>query len=147
MIIYCIILFLVNVVAAVVFHNSLNISAVSALPLFLLCLSAFQSYYFYNHRAKADFNINNDSELTEGEWGVLSVYMSRSYLVSLPLYVPFIIFGGLWIKVLSVAVFFAAFVGGAAVYKHKYRDKIAERIDKEAEELTEQKKREELGEM
>lgn len=145
MIIYYIVAILANVICVAVFSGKIGITEVSALPAFLLCLSAFQGYYFRNHRKKKDFNINNDSELNESEWGVLSVYMSRSYLISLPLYVPFIFFGGTLVKLCSAVVFFAAFAGGAAVYKFKYKNEIAARIESEEAELSEQEKKEELG--
>ena len=117
----------------------------SVLPLFLLLLSVFQSVYFNNNRGKKDFSSNNTSELTEKEWERMSVYMSRSYLVAVPLFIQFIIFFDSPAKVLSVLVFFAAFCGGGIYFRVKHKDERVSRFDKETKELEEQRRNEELG--
>ncbi len=124
----------------------LIISASSVLPLFLLGWSAFQAAYFHKHRAKSDFNINNDADLTEEEWNILSVYMRNSYIISAVLYVPFIFLFITLIKVIaSIVIFAVAFTGAPIYFRIKHGKEYQSRYKREAEELKKQKKKEELG--
>ena len=136
---------ILNIVCAIVFHEHLNITAGSIVPLALIALSIFQAVYFHNYRSKKDFNTYNDSELTEEEWAQLSVYMSKSYLIGIPWFLPFVLFFSTGIKMLSLLVFFAAFTGGAIYYRIRHSKDLQSRFAKEADELEEQKKRESLG--
>ncbi len=129
----------------VVFHNYINISVVSIIPLILMILSIFQAAYFHNHRSKKDFNINNDTPLTEEEWEKVAVYMRNSYIIVIPLFVPFILFFSLWVKITSIMLYFIGFSGGMLCYRLRYHKEINRRMSDEMTELIEQEKREELG--
>ena len=104
-IIYYFTTMMLNMVCYFTFNEHLHISYESLLPLVLGGLSVFQSVYFHTHRMKKDFNINNDSELTEDEWAVLAVYIRNSYMLSIPLYIPFILFFSAWVKIFSVLIY------------------------------------------
>ena len=109
-------------------------------------LSIFQSFYFNNHRTKKDFNINNDSLLTEEEWGEMALCMRNTYLLCVPLFVPFIIFFPVLVKlIVSFVLFFVGFAGGSVYYRLHHSEQINNRLMKETEELEIQKKNEELG--
>ena len=72
--------------------------------------------------------------------------MRNAFVVTLPLYIPLICFFSSWVKTIgSLALFVLGFMGGALVFKIKYKSELSARIVKEDRELEEQKSREELG--
>ncbi|MBE6705913.1 MAG: hypothetical protein E7583_11670 [Ruminococcaceae bacterium] len=142
---YYIILIILCTAFSIVFCDHINITMASLLPLFLMMLSVFQSVYFHNHREKKDFNINNDSPLTEKEWEKVAVYMRNSYMIVTPLFVPFVMFFTSWAKAISIILYLIGFVGGMLYYRLRYHKEIKRRVSDEMTELKEQKKKEELG--
>jgi len=126
-------------------RNCVNIGYVSVLPLFLMALSAYQAYYFKRNRRKTDFNINNDADLTDEEWGKLSIYMSYFFSYSVPLHIPFVIFFNDYVKLLSLPIYLISFSGGALLFRIKHHKEYNTRRSSEARELEDQIRREELG--
>ena len=141
---YCVAIF-ASLVSVFVFNDKINVSHESVLPIILFVLSIFQAIYFHNHRTKKDFNINNDSELTESEWAALAQYIRNSYILSIPLYIPFILFFSIWIKLLTIIIFLFAFSGGAMFWRIRHSKQLTERLEAEDKELAEQIKKEEMG--
>ena len=140
--------FIINGVMLILFKSSINIESASASPVFLLFLSAFMSAYYYTNRKKADFSTNYYSNIgfTEEEWERVSIYTARVNAAALPLYIPFVFFFPLRIKILvSVLIFMISMIGGAVFYRLKFRKELNSRFEKERKELEDQKKLEELG--
>ena len=144
-VIYYVVTLGLNLFGALVFHERWNLEYHSLIPLFLIGLSLFQIAYFSRHPTKREFHSNNDSDLTDAEWEQMMQYSIRSYLVFIPFLIPFICFFSHWGKMLSIPVFFAAFVGGAVAYRIRHQKEYKARFAKEDKELEEQRKREELG--
>lgn len=142
---YYIITIIANIIVSVVFYDRTNFSVVSVSPILLMILSISQAAYFNNHRRKKDFNINNDSPLTEEEWAQAAIYIRNSYMIAVPLFIPFILFFSMWIKLLSLLLYFAGVVGGMLYYRIRNKDTVKERYAKEDSDLKEQMKKEELG--
>jgi len=137
---------LLSVAAAILLPDRLRVNAGSLLPLVLMFLSAAQAYYFHRHRKRTDFNSSGGaSPLTEEEWGHLSLYVSRSFSMVIPLYLPFILFFPLWGKVMSLILYLAAFAGGNILFRIRHGRVIRERLRREEEEIRRQISREELG--
>ena len=137
----------VNVGMTVLFKNRINIGSSSAAPLFLLILSLFMSVYFYTNRSKSDFSTNgNNIEFTEKEWNAVAIYISRSFALSIPLYITLFLFISPIIKaVLSSLVFLLSLVGSIFFYRIENRQALNSRFENEKKELEEQKKLEESG--
>ena len=144
-ILYYIVTLGLNLVCAIAFHERLNLDFNSAVPIFLIGLSIFQAVYFFQNASKKDFNTNNNSDLTEEEWAQMTSYMIASYLIFIPLMLPFVWFFSSWGKLLSILVFLLAFTGGMIWYRLRHRKEYEARFAKEDKELEEQRKREELG--
>ena len=140
---YCVTI-LMSVLSAFVFKNSIDISS-SLLPVALIVLSIVQAMYFHSHRRKKDFNINNDSVLTEEEWAVVSIYTRNSFILSIPLYIPFVLFFSLWIKLFTIIIYLLAFSGGAVFWRIRYKRQLMLRLKAEDKELADQIKKEEMG--
>lgn len=137
---------LFNIIALIFFRAHINLTAASAVPLFLLGLTIFQSAYFYKNRSKHDFNTCNTTDLNDGEWENLSLYMSRSYRICIPLFLPMVFFFSTLVKtLLSVLVFMIAFTGGAVFFRLCHSKSFQARMKQESHELEEQKKKESLG--
>ena len=144
-IIYYFAMLIINTVTTLLFRESINLSTASTLPVVLMLLSLLQGFYFKHNRSKNDFNTSSSSDLTEEEWHTLAGYMSNAFFISLPLFIPFILFFGTWVKVISIIVYLASFVGGSLYYRIKHRKEFNARMKRESEELKEQLKKEELG--
>ena len=144
-VIYYVVTLGLNLFGALVFRERLNLEYHSLIPLFLIGLSIFQIAYFSRHPTKREYHSNNASDLTDAEWEQMMRYSVRSYLVFIPFLIPFVCFFSHWGKLLSIPVFFAAFVGGAVAYRIRHQKEYQARFAKEDRELEAQKKREELG--
>ena len=144
-VIYYIVALGLNLVGVMVFHDRLNLVFNSVIPLFMIGLSIFQVGYFSRHPHKKDFNTNNNSDLTEREWARMTSYMISSYLIFIPLMLPFVWFFSTGVKLLSILVFLLAFTGGMIWYRLRHGKEYRARFDQENKELEEQRKREELG--
>ncbi len=137
----------VNIIIAVVFRNHIILSEFSFVPAFLLLLSVFEAVYFYNSRERSDYDYNYSLEsyrLTNEEWTVFTKYMMNGFSLSIPLYIPFIIFFN-WLKLISVLIFLFCFVLSSAAYKLRFRKQLQAHKLKEKSELERQKAKEEWG--
>ncbi len=115
--IYIVVTLIVNVFLAFIYKQNLNISFV---PLFLVIFMGYMSIYLNNNRGKGDFNVNNFSDLNDEEWAIVSIYMSRSYIVYIPLNFPLIFFFNIYIKLgLMILILFLSVISGPVVYKIK----------------------------
>ena len=120
-IIYIVIASAVTIAFSIVFNSSLNISFI---PLFFIAFMILMSLYFYTNRKKSDFNVNNNSELSEEEWETVSVYMSRSLIIFLPFNFPLIFFFNLYVKVISMVIItVVALISGPVFYKVKNKNR------------------------
>lgn len=142
---YYFIMVIIYAVLSIVFTNRIIITAASLLPMFLMILSICQAVYFNNNRGKKDFNIINDSPVTEQEWGKVSVYKRNSYIIVAPLFLVFVLFFSTWIKLLSIILYLFGFAGGMLYYRIQHRDVISNRFAEEESELKKQQELEELG--
>ena len=145
MVIYYSITILANIVAAIAFFESINITALSVIPLALIVLMIFQSLFLKNEKVENGFRTNFGSNFSgEEENGLLSS-TSRFLLWVIPFMFPFIIFFSSPIKALSVLVYVIGLIGGAALYRIKNKGKISDRMNDEEIERKEQERKEELG--
>ncbi len=138
---------IVNIIIAVVFKKHIILSELSFVPVFLLLLSVFEAIFFYNIREKSDFNYNyslQSYDLANEEWTVFTKYMMNGFLLSVPLYIPFIIFFA-WLKLISTLIFLFCFIFSSAAYKLRYRKQLQTHKLKEKSELERQKAKEEMG--
>ena len=143
--IYYIVTLALNAASLLLFHEHINISAVSAMPILLLADSIFQAAYYHNHKNKELNTAHSvDTNITDEDWAQVTVYIVYSNLLAIPLFLPFIWFFS-WGKLLSFVLFLAAFAGGGIWYRVKHGNELHERHRKESKELEEQRKREELG--
>ena len=145
--IYYVLTATINIIIAVVFKSRIVLSKLSFVPVFLLLLSIFEAIYFYNNSERTDSDTNyslNSYRLKNEEWSIFTEYMMISFLLSIPLYIPFIIFFD-WLKLISILIFLLCFILGSAVFKLRFRKQLNANKSKEKEELEKQKAKEELG--
>ena len=141
---YCITI-LSNIVATIVFHKSINISVLSAMPLFLIALMIFQAHIFKNEKVENGFRTAYGTNLTADEENKMLDSGSTFLFATIPWMIPFILFFPAIVKVLSVLVYIIGLVGGLILYRIKNKGKIVNRINAEEKERQEQEKREQLG--
>ena len=71
--------------------------------------------------------------------------MRNSYLIVIPLFVPFVLFFSTLIKTSSLILYFIGFCGGMIYYRIRNYRAIKKSLNDEETELKKQIKREELG--
>ena len=138
---YCTTIF-ANIVAAIVFHKSINISILSAMPLFLIALMIFQAHIFKNEKVENGFRTAYGSNLNADEENKMLDSGSSFLFATIPWMIPFILFFPSFVKALSVLVYIIGLVGGLILYRIKNKGKIVNRIDAEEKERQEQEKKE-----
>ena len=147
MIIYYGITIIANVLAALVFHKSINITLLSVVPLFLIALMIFQALLFKNEKVENGFRTAYGSNLTTDEKNNMLNSGSAFLLATIPWMIPFVIFFTSPIKALSILVYIIGLVGGAVLYRIKNKAKIKSRMNTEENERREQEKKEQLGKL
>lgn len=145
MIIYYCMTIIANIVAAIVFHKSINITGLSVMPLFLIALMIFQALIFKNEKVKNGFRTAYGSNLTADEENKMLGSGSSFLFATIPWMIPFVLFFPSIVKVLSILVYLVGLVGGLILYRIKNKGKIVNRIDAEEKERQEQEKKEQLG--
>ena len=145
MIIYYCITIIANIVAAIVFHKSINITVLSAMPLFLIALMIFQAHIFKNEKVENGFRTAYGSNLTADEENKMLDTGSSFLFATIPWMIPFVLFFPSIVKVLSILVYIIGLVGGLILYRVKNKGEIVNRMDVEEKELQEQEKKEQLG--
>ena len=145
MIIYYCITIIANIVAATVFHKSINITVLSAMPLFLSALMIYQAHIIKNEKVENGFRTTYGSNLTTDEENKMLNSGSSFLLATIPWMIPFILFFPSSVKVLSVLVYIVGLIGGLILYRIKNKVKIVGRIDVEEKERQEQEEKEQLG--
>ena len=145
MIIYYCMTIIANIVAAIVFHKSINITGLSVMPLFLIALMIFQALIFKNEKVKNGFRTAYGSNLTADEENKMLDSGSSFMLATIPWMIPFILFFPSIVKVISILVYIVGLVGGLILYRIKNKGKFVNRIDAEEKERQEQEKKEQLG--
>lgn len=147
MLIYYIIAVLTNVIAIAVFHKSIQIDALSVLPIVFIALMLFQSALFKKEKTENGFRTAYGSPFTAEEENGMSDFAATAMRVAIPLMIPFIFFFSPAVKVLSAFIIYAvAFVVGLFSYRIKNKDALKERFDQEETERREQEKKESMGE-
>ena len=145
--IYYVVTTTINIIIASVLKSYIILSKLSFVPVFLLLLSIFEAIYFHNNSEKTDSDTNyslNSYRLQKKEWTTFSEYMMIGFLLSIPLYIPFVIFFD-WLKLLSILIFLLSFILSSAIFKLRFRKQLNANKLKEKEELKSQKAKEELG--
>lgn len=145
MFIYYCITIIINFIFAVIFHNFINITALSLLPLFFIALMVFQAIYFKNEKVENGFRTMYRSNLTENEENDMFEMGSKFLFATIPWMIPFIIFFPSFVKLFSVLVYIIGLIGGLLIYKFKNKGNIMTRINAEEKERIEQEKKEHLG--
>ena len=145
MIIYYCITIIANIVAAIVFHKSINVTGLSVMPLFLIVLMIFQALLFKNEKVENGFRTAYGSNLTADEENKMLDSGSSFLLATIPWMIPFILFFPSIVKVISILVYIVGFVGGLILYKIKNKGRIINRMDAEEKERREQENEEQLG--
>lgn len=146
MLIYYLTAALANIVAIAVFHKSIQIDALSVLPIVFIALMLFQAALFKKTRSENGFRTAYGSPFTAEEESGMSNSAATALYAAIPLMIPFIFFFPPAIKVLSAFVYAVAFIVGLFAYRIKNKDALKERFDKEETERREQEKKESLGE-
>ena len=145
--IYYLIAIAANMIAIVAFHKSINISALSILPLVFIALMLFQSALFKKEKIENGFRTAYASPFTAEEENGMTDFASTTLHAAIPLMIPFIFFFPSAIKALSSFIIYAlAFAVGLFAYRIKNKDAIKDRFDKEEAERREQEKKESMGE-
>ena len=136
---------ILNILAAVIFFEYINITAISIVPIFILILMLFQAFLFYNSKEN-EFNTTYSvrSELNQTEENTLFYYNANSMLICVPLLLPFILFFSSGIKFICLTIYLLGY-SGALVFRIKNKDKLNNRIHSEENELKIQQSKEELG--
>lgn len=138
---------LANIVAIIAFHKSIQINALSVLPIVFIALMLFQAALFKKARSENGFRTAYGSPFTAGEENGMTDFASTALHAAIPLMIPFIFFFPSAIKVLASFVIYAlAFATGLFTYRIKNKDAIKDRFDKEETERREQEKKESMGE-
>ena len=73
-----------NIACVIVFRKQINVTAASVMPVGMLAASLFMSLYFNENRSKSNFNIYNDSDLTEEEMEHVAVCIRDGFVLSPP---------------------------------------------------------------
>ncbi len=141
-----------NIAAILIFFDLINLDYLSLLPLVLIGVSLWQALLFRNTRStpegRNNYATGNTARLTDEETDIFNDYSAAAAMMSIPLYVPFIFFFPSGIKLLSLAVFFVAIIGGGVCFRlSPHGKKLRARLDNERTELKEQQAREEMGKM
>lgn len=145
MIVYYSITILVNIIAIFIFHENINISALSIIPLILIALMIFQAYFFKKEKVENGFRTTYGSNLSNDEENNMLNSTSTFLLATIPWMIPFIFFFPSFVKILSVLVYIVGLIGGLILYRIKNKGKIVDRIDVEEKERQRQEKKEQLG--
>ena len=147
MLIYCIVATLANIIAIAVFHKSIQINALSVLPIVFIALMLFQAALFKKVKVENGFRTAYCSPFTAEEENGMIGFASTALYAAVPLMIPFIFFFPSAVKVLSSFIVYAlAFAVGLFTYRIKNKDVIKGRFDKEETERREQEKKESMGE-
>ena len=147
MLIYYIVATLVNIIAIVVFHKSIQIEILSVLPLAFVALMLFQAALFKKEKIENGFRTAYASPFTAEEENGMTGFAATALYAAIPLMIPFIFFFPPAIKVLSSFIIYAlAFAIGLFTYRIKNKDVLKDRFDKEETERREQEKKESMGE-
>ena len=147
MLIYCIAAALANMIAIALFHKSIQINALSVLPIVFIALMLFQAALFKKVKTENGFRTAYGSPFTAEEENGMTDFASTALHAAIPLMIPFIFFFPSVVKVLSSFVIYAlAFAVGLFAYRIKNKDVIKDRFDREETERREQEKKESMGE-
>ncbi|MBQ7335263.1 MAG: hypothetical protein IJW92_02170 [Clostridia bacterium] len=134
-----------NIVAAIVFHEYINITIMSIIPVFVFALMLFQAFYFRHEKIENGFRTAYGSNLNEDEENRIHTYISNSLFITIPFLVPFALFLPSGVKLISLLIYALGFITGDIVFRIKNKSTIHKRFDAEKEELKRQKENEELG--
>lgn len=145
MIVYYSITILANIIAIFIFHKNINISALSIIPLILIALMIFQTYFFKKEKVENGFRTTYGSNLSNDEENNMLNSTSTFLLATIPWIIPFIFFFPSFVKILSVLAYIVGLIGGFVLYSVKNKEKITSRMNTEEIERQEQQKKEELG--
>ncbi|MBQ3013925.1 MAG: hypothetical protein IJD75_02145 [Clostridia bacterium] len=147
MLIYCIAAALANMIAIALFHKSIQINALSVLPIVFIALMFFQAALFKKVKIENGFRTAYASPFTAEEENGMVDFASTALHAAIPLMIPFIFFFPSAVKVLASFIVYAlAFAVGLFTYRIKNKDAIKDRFDKEETERREQEKKESMGE-
>ena len=136
---------ILNFLSLILFHKSIHVEYLSLIPLCLLGNSIFQAYYHAHRKAQEpNTTYSAKSNITEREWEQVVRYTVYSYLIVIPLYLPFVFFFS-WEKILSLILFATSFLGGSVWFRIRHGKEWKERCALEKNELSEQQKKEEMG--
>lgn len=136
---------ILNFLSLILFRKLIHVEYLSLMPLCLFGNSIFQAYYHANRKAQEpNTTYSAKSKLTDLEWEQVTRYTVYSHLIAIPLYWPFVFFFS-WGKLLSLVVFVASFLGGSICFRLRHGKEWKERCALENNELSEQQKKEEMG--
>ena len=134
-----------NILAAIVFYQNINITALSLLPICLIVLMLFQASIFKTHKTENGFRTMYGSNLTDDEENSMFSKGSSFLFATIPWMIPFVIFFSSPIKALSILAYVIGLIGGLVWYRLKNIEKIKMRMKTEEKERAEQEKNEEIG--
>ena len=145
MILYYCITITANMVAAIIFHKSINITGMSVVPLFLIALMIFQALLFKNEKVENGFRTAYGSNLTVTEEIRMLGSASSVLFATIPFMIPFILFFSSPVKLLSILVYVVGLLGSFMLYRLRNKSEIRKRMTSEEAQRIEQESREQLG--
>ena len=149
---YYVICALLSIAAVILFWSRINLHWISLLPLFFIGLMIYNAV-LVGAEAKSDdvgdtaYSAGGTVRLLNSEQACQFSYLKWGFLICIPLEIPFVFFLPWYLKLLSLLPFFLSYMIGGLMFKAKMGRAIEARLDEESEELSQQIKREESGEI
>lgn len=145
MVVYYCTAIVANIVAAIIFHKSINITGLSIIPLFFIALMIFQALIFKNEKVENGFRTAYGSNLTADEENKMLCSGSSFLFATTPWMIPFVLFFPPYVKIFSILVYIVGLTGGLLSYRIKNKGKIMSRMNSEEKECQEQEEKEQFG--
>ena len=127
------------------FHESIQITEASLIPLALIGLMIFQAAIFRSEKAETGSRTAYGSRLSEEEENTATATVSRFLYATIPWMIPFVLFFSSPVKFLSAAVYVIGFVSGFLLYRCKNKRAVLRRVNEEERRRQEQEEKEQLG--
>ena len=139
---------LMNVVALFLFRDHLTVNAGSIAPIVVMSIMILQATLTFNENTGLGSTAHSESDrLSSDEKNLLVKNLKTVFLITIPFAIPFIFFLPLFAKLLSILLYFIAYIIAGVRFKIMYGKDISDRLSSEREELIEQRKKEENGEI
>ena len=134
----------IDLILLIVFNNYINLHILSLLPIFFVVLMIIQILVLKDDTA-SDTTYSVGVGLTKQEETCQRSYLRHAFLLSIPFEFPLVLFLPSYLKLICIVPYILSYILGSIVFRFKMSKQIQDRMDREKNELEEQKRREELG--